>query len=129
MRRRRGLAACASLSLFALTATLTRPALAQDLAPPPPMSPPSSTPAYEDTSYRLDEAERKDSGRNFEIFWADPSVGGSYINMSQFSSDALQVKKADSAGPAFSMGLGARFVILVVGARVRYNALSAFNMW
>ena len=34
-----------------------------------------------------------------------------------------------AGGPAFSAGAGVRFVILVLGARLRYNALSTFNMW
>ena len=29
----------------------------------------------------------------------------------------------------FSLGAGVRFVLLVVGVRVRYNVLSAFNLW
>jgi hypothetical protein len=29
----------------------------------------------------------------------------------------------------FSLGAGVRFVVLVLGVRARYNALSAFNMW
>jgi hypothetical protein len=82
-----------------------------------------------ETTKKLDEAERKDSGRNFELFWLDGSIGGSYINMAQFSSESLQIEKADAAGPAFSLGAGVRFVILVLGARLRHNALSTFNMW
>ncbi len=136
MRRRPGLAACASLPILALSLTLAGPARADDLAPPPPIapgtpgSPTEGAPSSEqDTSYRLDEAERKDSGRNFELFWLDGSVGASYINMSQFSSESLKLEKTDSFGPAFSLGAGVRFVVLVLGVRARYNALSAFNMW
>jgi hypothetical protein len=77
----------------------------------------------------LNKAEREDSGRHFELFWIDGNVGGSYIDMRQFSSETLGVEKASSVGPAFSLGAGLRFVVFVVGARARYNALSAFNMW
>lgn len=82
-----------------------------------------------ETTRRLDEAEQKDSGRNFELFWLDGSIGGSYVNMAQFSSETLQIEKTSAGGPAFSLGAGLRFVILVLGARLRHNALSSFNMW
>lgn len=100
--------------------------------PPPPMSPgPTTDPAANtaETTQKLDEAEQKDSGRNFELFWLDGHVGGSYINLSQFSSDTLQIEKTSAGGPMFAVGAGVRFVILVLGARLRYNALSLFNMW
>ncbi|MBX3202104.1 MAG: hypothetical protein KF894_28500 [Labilithrix sp.] len=133
MRRLHGLLVCASVVLLGQTAS------AQGLAPPPPMNPGSpgsapGSPTVEQqqqgaTTRRLDEAEQQDSGRNFELFWIDGSIGGSYINMSQFSSESFQIEKASAGGPAFSLGAGARFVILVVGARLRHNALSTFNMW
>jgi hypothetical protein len=138
MRRLHGLfTALSSLTLC----TLAVPAAAQDLAPPPPISPstpgsPSApgSPSLEQqqqgaTTQKLDEAEQKDSGRNFELFWLDGSIGGSYINMAQFSSESLQIEKSSAGGPAFSLGAGVRFVILVLGARLRHNALSSFNMW
>lgn len=88
---------------------------------------PSST--EQQTTAKLDEAEREDSGRRFELFWVNGELGGSYIDMRQFSSDTFQIERANSGGPMFGLGAGVRFVILVLGARARYNALSAFNMW
>ncbi len=107
------------------------------IAPPPPMDPsapgaPGSTTTNTPesaTTLKLDEAEQDDSGRNFELLWVDAQLGGSYINMRQFSSDTLQIEKASSAGPMFALGAGLRFVILVLGVRAKYNALSTFNMW
>jgi hypothetical protein len=134
-------------SLVVAAVLVSTSALAQDIAPPPPMDPnqpgsptgpttnpdgtpvdPNATDAGE-TKRRLDEAEAKDSKRNFELFWVNPQIGASYINMTQLSSSTFQIEKADSAGPMFSLGAGVRFVVLVLGARARYNALSAFNMW
>lgn len=132
MRRLHGLVAAAS---FVALLVAQRPAMAQELAPPPPMSPSSpGSPSVDEqrrleTSRKLDEAEQKDSGRNFELFWLDGQVGGSYIDMAQFSSSTFQIEKTNSAGPAFSVGAGVRLVLFVLGARLRYNALSAFNMW
>lgn len=106
-------------------------------APPPPMDPsspgspnaPPQTTQEAATNQELDTAERSDSGRNFELFWVDTTLGGSYINMTQLSSSTFQIEKSSSGGPAFSLGAGVRFVVLVLGAQLRYNALSAFNMW
>jgi hypothetical protein len=126
--------------------SLSPTAFAQDIAPPPPIDPnqpgaptaptnPDGTPSDPsavdagETKRRLDEAERQDSKRNFELFWINPQVGASYINMNQVSDSTLQLEKAASGGPMFSLGAGVRFVVLVLGARARYNALSAFNMW
>lgn len=136
MRRGHGLfAACSFLVPAAIVGLTASPAAAQDLAPPAPMSPTGpGSPSNEqlqqtETTRKLDEAEQKDSGRNFELVWLDGSIGGSYINMSQFSSESLQIEKTSAGGPAFSVGGGVRFVILVLGARLRHNALSTFNMW
>ena len=49
--------------------------------------------------------------------------------MRQFSGESLRIEKASSGGPMFALGAGVRFVILVLGVRAKYNALSAFNMW
>lgn len=125
----------------------TSPALAQDatpspapnLAPPPPIDPNSPgaptadpnapPPAEQATTKKLDEAEREDSGRNFELIWVDAFVGGANIDMRQFSESTLNIEKASSGGPMVALGAGLRLVILVLGVRAKYNALSAFNMW
>ncbi|HSO33905.1 MAG TPA: hypothetical protein VLT33_15335, partial [Labilithrix sp.] len=108
------------------------------IAPPPPMDPsapggpgdPSTMTSPEAaTTRKLNEAESSDSGRNFEIFWLDAYIGGSYIDMRQFSSDTLAIEKAHSGGPMLALGAGIRYVLLVAGVRAKYNVLSAFNMW
>lgn len=112
-------------------------ALAQDIpAPPPPIDPnqiqpqqPVGTPGEQQTKSELETAEKEDSGRNFELFYIDGNLGGSYIDMRQFSSDSLALEKTSAGGPAFSLGAGVRLLLFVAGVRARYNALSAFNMW
>lgn len=94
-----------------------------------PSGDPNAAQNQDATKQKLDEAEREDSGRNFELFYVDTNLGISNINMSQFSSDSLQIEKASSTGPMFGLGAGIRLVVLVLGVRARYNALSAFNMW
>lgn len=128
--------ACTALASCLLLTTAA--ASAQDVAPPPPIDPnapgsPTGTSSeaqqQQATTQRLDEAEREDSKRKFELFWIDGHLGGSYIDMRQLSESDLRLEKASAAGPAFSLGAGVRFVVLTLGARARYNALSAFNMW
>jgi hypothetical protein len=107
------------------------------LAPPPPMSAPPA-PANgqapgdataQQTNEKLDESEKKDSGRGFELFYLDGMIGGSYINMEQFSSTSFGLAKTSAGGPMFSLGAGVRLLVFVAGLRARYNALSSFNMW
>ena len=135
---------CSVVSTFAALLVNGGSASAQELSPPPAIAPPppmdpsapgapgdpnAATTPESATALKLDEAEQEDSGRNFELVWVDAYLGGSYIDMRQFSSDTLQVEKANSAGPMVALGAGVRFVILVLGVRAKYNALSAFNMW
>lgn len=128
----------ASLAVLASLLLVGSPAFAQGIAPPPPIDPnqpgaPTGTnqeqQQQQQTTQKLDEAEREDNKRKFELFWLDAHLGGSYINMAQLSDSDLRVEKASSLGPAFSLGAGVRFVVLTLGARARYNALAAFNMW
>jgi hypothetical protein len=118
---------------------LAGPARAQDLAPPPPIDPnapgaPNRPPEPANTGepttvQQLETAEREDSGRNFEIFYVNAEVGGSYINMESFSSSSLQLAKSSSGGPMFGLGGGLRLLIFTVGARARLHQLSAFSLW
>jgi hypothetical protein len=143
--RRRGL----FLFFSALTSVLVAhgEALAQqDVQPPPPIAPPPPMTApgpgapgqpattqeqmqQAETNQRLDEAEKKDTGRKFELFWLDGQIGGSYINMKQFSSETFAIENASAGGPMFAVGAGVRLVVFVAGARLRHHALSSFNMW
>lgn len=132
--RRALLGALGALALFAVSPV----AQAQDLAPPPPIQQggPGSQPApnneelqKQETQQKLNEAESSDSGRNFELIWVDAQAGGTYIDMAQFSSTDLNIRKTSSAGPAFSLGAGLRLLLFYAGVRARYNVLSLFNLW
>jgi hypothetical protein len=120
------------------------PAVAQDLAPPPPIDPtspgaptgpgsaPGGKPVNEDgksTAEQLDESEKKDTGRNFELFYVNGDVGLSYINLSSFNASNLALEKTDSLGPSFSLGAGVRLLLFQLGVRARLNQLSMFSLW
>jgi hypothetical protein len=138
---RSSLSASVAVLVLAAATTYTERARAQDYPPPAPMAPPApmgpngpgtapgAPPPGDATQAKLNESESEDSGRGFELFWLNGEVGGSYTDMAQFSSEKLQVEKTSAGGPFFGLGAGLRFVVLVLGARVRYNALSAFNLW
>src|SRR5579862_8006583 len=115
-------------------------AAAQDIPPaPPPFDPnapgspngppPPQTTQQQAQQQELNTAEQEDSGRKFELVWVDAQAGYAHIDMQQFSQSTLQIQRASADGGAFSLGAGVRFVVLVLGARLRYNALSSFNMW
>jgi hypothetical protein len=116
------------LATTAVVACFSVPAAAQGLTPPPPMDP-GPLPITTDTSRKLDESESKDSGRNFELVWLDASAGASYVNMSSFNASSLSIDKTSGAAPAFSVGAGLRFLLLVIGARVRYAPVTSFDLW
>jgi hypothetical protein len=100
------------------------------LAPPPPMENPTTPPpGQESTEQQLQKAEKEDSGRNFELIYVNADLGGSYINMQQFDEKSLGLTRSKAAGPMFGLSAGVRLVLLQIGARVRYNLLSAFSMW
>ena len=131
--------ACTGAALaLALPLVMSSPAFAQDLAPPPPIDPNSpgapnaAPPKNEDgksTAQQLDESEKADSGRNFELFYLNADAGFSYINMTSFNQSSLALQKTDSIGPAFSVGAGVRLLVFALGVRMRLNQLSSFNLW
>ena len=129
-------AAVASLALVLFGAPRAH---AQDgpAAPPPldpsqpgnPNAPAQQATAEQQTQEDLNRSEKEDSGRSFELLWVDSTLGGSYINMTGLNNSTLQIQKSSAGGPMADIGVGVRFVVLVIGARLKYNALSSFNMW
>lgn len=127
MRRFAGIVAALPLALAA------RGASAQDLKPPDPIpadaqGSPNAQPGQpgatqqQTTQQQLEESEKEDSGRNFELFWVRGELGGSYLNLQQFDPNSLSIQK-DSGG-AFSTGIaaGLRLLIFTFGPRFRYHA-------
>ena len=99
------------------------------MSPNPTPAPTPEQTQQTETHKELDKSEKEDSGRNFELFWLRGEIGGTYMNMKQFSSDTLQLENASAGGPMVGFAAGVRLVILLLGARLRYNALSSYNMW
>jgi hypothetical protein len=120
-----------SLALAGVFLVLPGLAGAQDLAPPPPLDPnaPPATPQEQATTANLEEGEKKDNKRGLEFLWFNGEVGGSYINMEQFSSTTFALQKSSSGGAMFGLGAGVRLLIFTFGVRGRLHQLSAFNLW
>jgi len=152
--------ALASALALAASVAAPRPSRAQDLAPPPPMSPsgqpaspygsPYTTPPsspytnapYTSSPYTnapgapmsattqtLDASEREDSGRGLEFFYVSGGVSLSTLGFETLGSDKLGVAKSSGVGPEIELGLGLRLLVFTIGPRVRYHALSSFNLW
>ncbi len=145
----------AVLVSFVLLSLRAHPAFAQDLEPPPPMSPsppaPTDTPAapapepyapapgpyapapgtYSSGSTYATRStdESKDSGLGLEWIWFNADVGADYTSMDSLNSSNLQLQKTSSAGPAFALGAGIRLLFFTVGARVRDLQLTDFSLW
>ena len=122
------LAAVAAPLLFAGAAA------AQVVAPPPidpssagaPNAPPPATNA---TEQQLNDSEKKDSGRGLEFVYANAEAGFSYLNLTSFSSTTFGLSRTEHAGAMVGAGLGIRLLVLTIGANVRYNMVSAFDLW
>jgi hypothetical protein len=82
------------------------------------------------TEKQLDDAEREDSGRKLELVWLRAEAGASYMNLTSFDGkDSFGLVRTSQGGGNVSAAVGLRFVLVSLGARVRLNQFSAFNMW
>jgi hypothetical protein len=120
---------------------LTRSAIAQELQPPPPMAPfpqQQQPPQYgappqqyqSATTQQLNAAEREDSGRGLEFFYASAGIGASYLGLSASPrSTALGLQKVSGPGFTADVGLGVRFVTITVGPRARLTTLPGLTLW
>ena len=96
---------------------------------PPALSTPSMPQDEQAENQRLASDEKKDSGRVLEIVWANAEAGFGYVNMQSLNSSNFQIQNSSSSGGMFGVGAGVRLLVFTLGARVRLNELSAFNLW
>jgi hypothetical protein len=101
--------------------------LSVSAAPSPPVDPTLKYDSAESETRATQD--KKDSGRIFELVWANVEGGFSYINMRQLSSSNLGIENASSAGGLVGLGAGLRVFVFTFGVRARLNELSAFNFW
>lgn len=134
------IAAAASLAVCLVAAP--RVAGAQELEPPPPMSPPGAPqqappPGYPGSGSvpnaapeTVNDQDSEDSGLGLEWVWLNADAGYGYANMESFSTKTLGMEKTASAGPALGVGAGVRLLFLTLGLRARDLMLSDIgNLW
>ncbi len=99
-------------------------------SPQPAPTTTTSTSTSTSTTQQLDQSEKEDSGRGFELFYGRVDAGFSYQNLAAFSGgDKLGLSSKDGVGAAFSAGAGVRLLLFTLGLRGRVHTLSAFNLW
>lgn len=90
--------------------------------------PPGSQPSTSPTEQKLQQAERKDSGRGLEWFYIQAESGYQHVGLQTFKSDLLTYGDVNSTGNGVMVGgaLGVRLLFFTFGARGR---LGMFSDW
>jgi hypothetical protein len=118
-------------SQYGSTPPATQPGIESGgLAPPPSNS--AATPAQVQTEARLDESEKKDSGRGLEWIWLNAEVGFEHLGLQTFSAGGLvnpAIVQTTQTGPLYGAGLGVRLVFITLGAKFRIGTFSAYDLW
>lgn len=112
-------------------APATEPGIeAGGLAPPPSTSP--ETPAVAQTEEKLDDAEKKDSGRGLEWVYLNAEIGFEHLGLQTFSANNVVdagLVDTTQTGPVYGAGLGARIVFITIGARFRIATFTNYDLW
>ena len=122
-----------------LLAVLLAPAaaFAQDdlssggLAPPPAIEGAEPYDASA-TEAELDQADRKDSGRGLEFFWANVEGGVQHLGLQTFKSNDLvdgELISTTQTGPLFGAGMGVRLIFITLGGRFRLGSFEEWQLW
>src|SRR5215471_558364 len=91
------------------------PIEAGGLAPPPSTSPESAEVVQ--TQAKLDEAEKKDSGRGLEWLWLNAEIGFEHLGLETFHANQLvdaDIVGTTQTGPMYGAGLGVRLVFITL---------------
>jgi hypothetical protein len=97
------------------------------LAPPP--SNPAETPEAAQTEAKLDDAEKKNSGRGLEWIWLNGEFGFETLGLQTFSATNLGINSSSQTGLMYGAGLGVRIIFVTLGAKFRIATMSAFDIW
>jgi hypothetical protein len=100
------------------------------LAPPPSTAP--ETPAVAQTEEKLDDAQKKDSGRGLEWVYLNAEIGFEHLGLQTFSANNLVdagLVDTTQTGPLYGAGLGVRLVFITLGARFRIATFSHYDLW
>lgn len=98
---------------------------------PPPASGLPSELAPKDPEAEKSAKEKEEDGegsRLTELFWINGELGAAYANMQQFSAENLAITNPSGGGFMAGVGAGIRIVFVSLGARLRWQKLSPFNL-
>lgn len=75
------------------------------------------------------EAETPTPPAARSIVYAQAGVGASYVDLATLNSNDLAIARAGGAGLVTDLHLGVRLVVFTLGPRLRYHAVSSFDLW
>jgi hypothetical protein len=108
-------------------ATQPAPIESGGLAPPP--SNPTETPEAAQTEAKLDDAQKKNSGRGLEWIWVNGEFGFETLGLQTFSATNLGIHGTSQTGLMYGAGLGVRLIFVTLGAKFRLATLSNYDVW
>jgi len=109
-------------------------------AQPPPMqsgglAPPSGSTSDAEsaqTEQRLDDADKRDSGRGLEGIYVNAEIGIEHLGLDTLHANHLVdtgVVDTTQTGPMIGVGAGVRLLFLTIGPRFRLGMLSKYQVW
>jgi hypothetical protein len=98
------------------------------------LAPPSSSTDQESaqTEQKLDDADKKDSGRGLEWFYLNAEAGFEHLGLQTFKSGPLvdtTIVGSTQTGGLVGVGLGLRLVFITIGPRFRVGLFNDYQLW
>ncbi|HEX7670772.1 MAG TPA: hypothetical protein VF395_14355, partial [Polyangiaceae bacterium] len=99
------------------------------------LAPPSGSSTDQEsaqTEQRLDDADKKDSGRGLEWFYVNAEAGFEHLGLQTFKTGLLvdpKIVSTTQTGGLIGAGLGLRLVFLTIGPRFRVGLFSDYQVW
>jgi hypothetical protein len=99
------------------------------------LAPPSGSSTDQEsaqTEQKLDDADKKDSGRGLEWFYLNAEAGFEHLGLQTFKTGPLvdaTVVSTTQTGGLVGVGLGLRLVFITIGPRFRVGMFSDYQVW
>lgn len=99
------------------------------------LAPPSGSSTDQEsaqTEQKLDDADKKDSGRGLEWFYLNAEAGFEHLGLQTFKTGLLvdpKIVSTTQTGGLIGAGLGLRLVFITIGPRFRVGLFSDYQVW
>jgi hypothetical protein len=99
------------------------------------LAPPSGSSTDQEsaqTEQKLDDADKKDSGRGLEWFYLNAEAGFEHLGLQTFKTGNLvdaKIVSTTQTGGLVGVGLGLRLVFITIGPRFRVGMFSDYQLW